>query len=218
MVQRQLKNNFKEIGFQVDGKIINELSKQVSSHLFALGELMKNSYDAKATKINIVFDKKNKQLIVEDNGTGISEENFKSLLHIAKSGKEYGREFEFREGEKTITRYTQGSKGLGLFCAFKFGDLVTWDTMFEGGSYKITVNKAEIIKLSDISKIKIPLEAGNRVFQGTTITISFELDSEINYIYSFFLEGENSKKIVKYFYAEDMEVSINLINKDGNSA
>lgn len=214
--KNQLEGNPTEVGFQVDGKILNELSKQVSSHLFALGELMKNSYDAEATRVNIIFDIKNKQLTVEDNGVGISKESFESLLHIAKSGKEYGREFEFCEGEKTIIRYTQGSKGLGLFCAFKFGDLVTWDTMFKGESYKLKVDKADIVKLPDISKVKIPLEEGNRVSQGTTITMSFELDSEIDYIYSFFLEGRNSKKIVKYFYAEDMEVSINLINEDGN--
>ena len=74
--KNQLEGNPTEVGFQVDGKILNELSKQVSSHLFALGELMKNSYDAEATRVNIIFDIKNKQLTVEDNGVGISKESF----------------------------------------------------------------------------------------------------------------------------------------------
>lgn len=85
----------KYIGFQVDGKIINELSKQVSSHLFALGELLKNSYDAQATNINITLDMQKSILIVEDNGLGISLNNIRSIFHIAKSEKTYGKESLF---------------------------------------------------------------------------------------------------------------------------
>lgn len=137
MKQPKLNNGNKEaekidkIHFQVDGKILNELSKQVSSHLFALGELMKNSYDAQATEVDIIFDKSLRTLTINDNGTGMSRSSLQSLLHIAKSGKEYGRKFSFNHNGKTITRLTQGSKGLGLFCAFKFGDIVVWDTYHE---------------------------------------------------------------------------------------
>lgn len=216
-IQESLEESPREVGFKVDGRILNELSKQVSSHLFALGELMKNCYDAKATKVNIIFNKKRKLLIIEDNGIGISEEHFRSLLHIAKSGKEYGREFRFLQGEKTITRYTQGSKGLGLFCAFKFGNEVVWDTRHNSKSYKLTVNKTDVINQTDLSQIKIPIEDSDKRTTGTTISISLEVDSEIDYVYSFFLEGKNSKKIVKYFDADDIEISLNLINEKGDS-
>jgi sensor histidine kinase regulating citrate/malate metabolism len=87
----ELEENHKDfIGFQVDGKIINELSNQVSSHLFAIGELMKNSYDAKATKIQISLNINENILTIEDNGDGIPQDNIQSLFHIAKSYKKYG--------------------------------------------------------------------------------------------------------------------------------
>ena len=207
----------RSVGFLVDGKILNELSRQVSSHLFALGELMKNSYDAKSTKIDITFNKKERLLIVEDDGIGISSNDFSSLLHIAKSGKEYGQKFSFNRDKKTITRYTQGSKGLGLFCAFKFGDLVIWDTKSDSESSKLIVNKNEVIELSNISKIRFPISEGSREKIGTTITIAIDPnDEDINYIYDFFKDSKNSKKITSYFHESDIIVSINLINENGD--
>ncbi|WP_312057423.1 ATP-binding protein [Acinetobacter courvalinii] len=188
------------VKFQVDGKILNELSKQVSSHLFALGELMKNSYDAEATSINITLDMKNNYLKIEDNGTGISEDNIKSLFHIAKSGKEYGRVFNFNLDKKTITRYTQGSKGLGLFCAFKFGDIVKWDTKYEDKpAYSITINKNNVIELSDITEINFPLVQSSRHERGTVITIALDPnDEEVDFIYDFFTNNNHSKKLVNF--------------------
>ena len=205
------------VKFQVDGKILNELSKQVSSHLFALGELMKNSYDAEATSIDITLNMKNNYLKIEDNGTGISADNIKSLFHIAKSGKEYGRVFNFNLDEKTITRYTQGSKGLGLFCAFKFGDIVQWDTKYEDKpGYSITVNKNNVIELSDITEVNFPLVQGSRIERGTIITITLDPnDKEVEFIYDFFINNNHSKKLVNFFYDKSIEVTLNLINKEG---
>ncbi|ENU24236.1 hypothetical protein F993_01552, partial [Acinetobacter proteolyticus] len=200
------------VKIQVDGKIVNELSKQVSSHLFALGELMKNSYDAKATIINIIFDMKKNNLTIEDNGDGINIANIQSLLHIAKSGKEYGREFSFNYKGKTITRYTQGSKGLGLFCAFKFGNKVQWDTRFSNQSYSITVNKDDIVDSSDISQINFPLQKGSRTTTGTTITIDFEpQDPDLHYIYQIITISKNYKKLVNFFHDDSMNIKFKVI-------
>ncbi|MDC4624454.1 ATP-binding protein, partial [Acinetobacter baumannii] len=126
-------NNFEDqtVKFQVDGKILNELSKQVTNHIFALGELIKNSYDAQATYIKITLDLKNSLLTVDDNGIGITKENIQSILHIAKSNKKYAKKITFVAGGRKIERFTQGSKGLGLFSAFKFGNIVNWDTKCE---------------------------------------------------------------------------------------
>ncbi len=200
------------VKIQVDGKIVNELSKQVSSHLFALGELMKNSYDAKATIISITFDMKKNKLIIDDNGDGINLDNIQSLLHIAKSGKEYGREFSFNSKNKTITRYTQGSKGLGLFCAFKFGNKVQWDTKFGNHSYSISVNKDDIVESSDISQINFPLRKGSRTTIGTTITIDFDpQDPELHYISQIMNISKNYKKLVNFFYDDSMNVKFKII-------
>ena len=174
------------IKFQVDGKILNELSKQVTSHIFALGELIKNSYDAQATHIKITLDLKNGLLTIDDNGIGITKKNIQSILHIAKSNKKYAKKFTFDLDGKIIERLTQGSKGLGLFSAFKFGNIVNWDTKCENSdSYSLTVDKGEVIKLSNISNAIYKLTTGERKSRGTTITIKLDNnDKEILFTYN----------------------------------
>ena len=208
----------KSLGFQVDGNILNELSRQVSSHLFALGELIKNSYDAKATLISIELDLSTNKLIIEDNGDGISYENAKSLFHIAKSSKKYGQKFTFltHTGEK-VTRYTQGSKGLGLLSAFKFGDIVSWNSKCKNETLLITVDKNDVVKLADINDISYPIFPGNKKENGTIITINLNSTDteEINYIYNYFKELRNAKKLTNFFFDNYLQITLTLRNKDG---
>ncbi|OOV81430.1 ATP-binding protein [Acinetobacter sp. ANC 5600] len=205
------------VKFQVDGKILNELSKQVTNHIFALGELIKNSYDAQATYIKITLDLKNSLLIIDDNGIGITKENMNSILHIAKSSKKYAQKFEFDVNGKKIERFTQGSKGLGLFSAFKFGNIVNWDTKSENSdSFSLTVDKGQVIKLSNISSATYKLETGKRKNRGTTITIKFDSDdTEILFTYKHLKEQINTKRLVNFFLDDSLIIDFNLIKHDG---
>ena len=207
------------IKFQVDGKILNELSKQVTSHIFALGELIKNSYDAQATSIEITLNLKEKLLIINDNGIGVSKENIQSILHIAKSNKEYAKKFTFTLDGIEITRLTQGSKGLGLFSAFKFGNTVNWDTKYDtNDSYSLTVNKNEVTKLADINNAIFKLETGERNSRGTTIRINLDNNyDEIIYTYNYFKEHINAKRLVNFFLDDSLTIEFNLINEDGKA-
>ncbi len=208
----------KTIKFQVDGKILNELSKQVTSHIFALGELIKNSYDAQATHIKITLNLKENLLIIDDNGIGISKENIQSILHIAKSNKEYAKKITFYSNGKVINRFTQGSKGLGLFSAFKFGNIVNWDTKCENSDpYTLTVNKEQVIKLSNINSATYQLETGKRENRGTTITIELDnYDKEIEYTYNHLKNQINTKRLVNFFLDDSLMIDFNLIKKDGS--
>lgn len=106
------------------GKIIEELSQKIPSSLFALNELVKNSYDAFSPDVNITVVPSELMIIISDNGNGMSIEEINSLFHISKSSKEYGREIS----QDGVTRIIQGSKGLGFLSAFKFGNTVEWKT------------------------------------------------------------------------------------------
>ena len=205
------------IKFQVDGKILNELSKQVTNHIFALGELIKNSYDAQATYIKITLDLKNSLLTIDDNGIGITKENIQSILHIAKSNKKYAKKFTLDVDGKKIERFTQGSKGLGLFSAFKFGNIVNWDTKCENSdAYSLTVDKAKVIKLSNISNAMYKLETGERKSRGTTITIKLDSnDKEILFTYKHLKDQINTKRLVNFFLDDSLAIDFNLINQDG---
>ncbi|WP_284089498.1 ATP-binding protein [Acinetobacter pittii] len=212
-------NNFEDqtVKFQVDGKILNELSKQVTNHIFALGELIKNSYDAQATYIKITLDLKNSLLTVDDNGIGISKENIQSILHIAKSNKKYAKKITFVAGGRKIERFTQGSKGLGLFSAFKFGNIVNWDTKCENSdSFRLTVDKNQVTKLSNISNATYKLKLGERKSRGTTITIKLDNnDKEILFTYNYLKDQINTKRLVNFFLDDSLIIDFNLIKKDG---
>jgi len=212
-------NNFEDqtVKFQVDGKILNELSKQVTNHIFALGELIKNSYDAQATYIKITLDLKNSLLTIDDNGIGITKENIQSILHIAKSNKKYAKKNTFIADGRKIERFTQGSKGLGLFSAFKFGNIVNWDTKCENSdSFRLTVDKNQVIKLSNISNATYKLKLGERKSRGTTITIKLDNnDKEILFTYNYLKDQINTKRLVNFFLDDSLIIDFNLIKKDG---
>jgi len=88
------------MNFKVAGGIIGELSEKIPSNLVALNEIIKNSYDAGAKNVSLVFDATNKIFRITDDGLGMNEQNIQELLHISKSSKQYG------ELNKETGRYT----------------------------------------------------------------------------------------------------------------
>ena len=66
------------IYFDVDSQLLGELGERlVARNYIALSELIKNSFDADATKVMVTFenvmdDYYNGRIIVEDNGTGMT--------------------------------------------------------------------------------------------------------------------------------------------------
>lgn len=71
------------------GKIIEELSQKIPSTLFALNELVKNSYDAFSPDVTITVVPSKLMITVSDRGNGMSLEEINSLFHISKSTKRY---------------------------------------------------------------------------------------------------------------------------------
>ncbi|WP_201582331.1 ATP-binding protein, partial [Psychrobacter sp. 72-O-c] len=203
----------KSIPVKVSGNIINEFSEKVPSYMFAINEVLKNSYDACATLINITYDLNEHTLEVSDNGFGISEESLESLFHIAESSKNYG--------EKICgDRYQQGEKGLGLLAVFKFGNLVEWETMHKSfsNSIKFEVDKREIIKLSNITDFDLPIEDLNKKGSvGTIVKIVCDEVENQDIIGEFFSSDINTKKITNLFLDSGIKVSFKLIGDSKNS-
>jgi signal transduction histidine kinase len=107
-------------GFSVDTKLFRELGELlVGRESTALVELIKNAYDADATKVTIlgrgIADSRTGSIIVSDNGVGMSEAEFsQGFLRIA------GRSKTTTDRRSTWfkRRYT-GEKGLGRLAAHK---------------------------------------------------------------------------------------------------
>ncbi|MDU5495545.1 sensor histidine kinase [Veillonella sp.] len=84
----------------------------------AVLELVKNAYDAGATKVDLSFSKSS--LVVKDNGKGMSLEDIKNLwMHVGKSDKGYSEVDQNNEN-----RILSGSKGIGRFALARLGSCV----------------------------------------------------------------------------------------------
>ncbi|TIX03979.1 MAG: hypothetical protein E5V57_16700, partial [Mesorhizobium sp.] len=111
-------------GFSVDTKLFRELGELlVGRESTALVELIKNAYDADATKVAILGEgiaKPDGRIIVTDNGIGMTEAEFTSgFLRIAGRSK-LGAD---RRSLWFQRRYT-GEKGVGRLAAHKLARVI----------------------------------------------------------------------------------------------
>ena len=105
-----------DLRFAVDSRLLFELGERlVARKSVALAELVKNSYDADATKAVVRLQdvtKEHGQIVVEDNGTGMTLQMIKrTWMRIATDDKDrnpvslvYGRPLA-------------GAKGIGRFAS-----------------------------------------------------------------------------------------------------
>src|SRR4051794_30439220 len=106
--------------FSVDTHVFRELGELlVGRDSTALLELIKNAYDADATRIVVTAidlgAPDRGRIVIEDDGCGMDESRFvNGFLRIASRFKEEGA----RRSESYRRRYT-GSKGIGRLAAHK---------------------------------------------------------------------------------------------------
>lgn len=112
--------------FRVSAKLKNILGKDlITSPNIAVFELVKNSYDAHASKVEITFDQGT--LVIADNGKGMSREDLiNKWLFVAYSAKSDGSEDRKYSGGNV--RHYAGAKGIGRMSCdslARFLDLIT---------------------------------------------------------------------------------------------
>ena len=105
-----------EVRFVVDAALLFQLGEElVNKRSVALGELIKNAYDADATSVTITFENvqtKGGTIEVADDGTGLSFERIRDAwMRIATSSKVH-EPFSDR-----FRRPRTGAKGIGRFAA-----------------------------------------------------------------------------------------------------
>lgn len=108
-----------ELKYEVEDKIIAELLgiQNFTNKESAILELIKNSYDAGATKTEIIY--KGKELTIIDNGKGMSENIIKeNWMYVGKSNKKGKYLFKDNIGQERIY---SGSKGIGRFALARLG-------------------------------------------------------------------------------------------------
>lgn len=146
----------------------------------AIAELIANTWDAYASKCDIITEKNN--MIIIDNGIGMTDNEFKE--RYAKSG--YEKDTDVRIPEDKVERPYMGQKGIGKFSAFSLSEEYTLFTksVEDDDWKKITLNNSilntkeatvpiTIERIEDLSELK--KEYQNIIFpeeSGTIIVIS----------------------------------------------
>lgn len=133
-------------------RLITMLGDQlIKNEKIALIELIKNSYDADSTYVNIEFKnfgknfevREDSQIIINDNGTGMSSDTIKKhWLNPATPNKvQIKRTSELTPKKRII----QGEKGIGRFSIYKLGKTISLIS-------KMRNENLESVLLSDFSK------------------------------------------------------------------
>jgi signal transduction histidine kinase len=168
--------------FTVDARLILQLGRDsIKSHTTALVELIKNSYDADATKVEVeIFSNRgqNNLIRVADNGFGMTEKDIDNhWLRIGYS-------------EKTLSKMSKkgrrkaGEKGIGRIAADRLGSILKLTTKSDEDDIQgIQVNWddfdvqdqiVENISIKEIQSptIKIPQKENEKSETGTELIIT----------------------------------------------
>ena len=184
----------------------------------AILELVKNAYDAEVLNLTIKFNEN--QLIIEDDGIGMSAEDIKKYwMHIGKSEKKYNI-----IDKNNKNRVLAGSKGLGRFALARLGESVrlfskkennnsvVWSTDWNSSKldYDNTFNKigTKIIidNLRDKwrkKKIENLVDFLQKIYNDDSMKIKLLYNNEEKVIKKYFLEpilGENCTTNINLFY------------------
>lgn len=164
------------VRFSVDAGIINRLGMElVARHETAVSELVKNAYDADATKVKILFKDTSTIggiLEIHDNGSGMTREQLiNGFMRLSSSEK-----MHFPLSPK-YNRKRAGKKGIGRFSAQRLGRKLTiiTQTIDVQQALKITINWDEFLGDSDLLSVTNQISFIDKVQDEGTILIIEQL-------------------------------------------
>jgi len=150
--------------FEVDARVAIQFGREsISSSIVAITELIKNSYDADAEKVDLLFF--TKSLIIRDNGNGMDEDQLiKNWLTIGTKNKLNDSR------SKNKKRVLTGEKGLGRLGVDRICEELILETKIVNTAffYRLIVkwDKYENRKVNSLSQItheifKVPISMSN---------------------------------------------------------
>jgi len=134
----------KNLQFKISSALKNIIgSDLISDDFIAVFELVKNSYDAHATKVEITFENiysDNAKIIIIDNGKGMNYDDLiNKWLFVAYSAKKEGTEedsYDYRDKIKVKRAYA-GAKGIGRFSCDRLGRELYLETIKDEPNSKV---------------------------------------------------------------------------------
>ncbi|MCQ2240009.1 ATP-binding protein [Treponema sp.] len=135
-----MENNNENVNFKVSSALKDLIGKDlIRNDNVAIFELVKNSYDAYARKVQITFAED--KIIIADNGKGMTFEDLRNKwLFLAYSAKKDGSEDSEEDKQSSyrdlINRHYAGAKGVGRFSCDRLGESLVLTTK-NGNSNKV---------------------------------------------------------------------------------
>ncbi|MCQ2587635.1 MAG: ATP-binding protein [Treponema sp.] len=121
-----MENTNSQVNFRVSSAIKDLIGKDlIRNDYVAIFELVKNSYDAYAKKVQITFE--DNRITIADNGKGMTFNDLEEKwLFLAYSAKKDGSEDSEKEKQTSyrdmINRHYAGAKGVGRFSCDRLGE------------------------------------------------------------------------------------------------
>ncbi|MDN4165808.1 sensor histidine kinase [Cytophagales bacterium LB-30] len=186
----------KPLQFKISSALKNIIGRDlITDDFIAVFELVKNSYDAHATRVDVIFEdiySSSGKIIIKDNGKGMSYQDLlDKWLFVAYSAKKDGREEDSYENYRDkikVKRAYAGAKGIGRFSCDRLGSELYLETLKDQTNAKPEVlitdwNKFEEDSNDEFVNVSVLHETLNvssyGIQHGTVLEIS-NLHSEWN--------------------------------------
>lgn len=161
------------LNFTVDAALLRELGERlVGKPYIALAELVKNGYDADASRVTIEMDLEKDRIIVRDNGHGMDLKEFKNFW--MRIGSIHKRRQKF---SRNLKRPLTGSKGIGRLSVQYLARELELSTIPEKNLHqklKAHVKWEEAVRAEDLTQATVEYEiksSDDGFDQGTEIVI-----------------------------------------------
>lgn len=173
-MNQEINSSKKPYQMKFDIGTIKHLGLQMYSTLpSVIGELVANSWDANATKVEITIPNEaigtSSEIVLRDDGIGMSDEDVRKKYLIV------GRNRRDESAERTPpphNRLIMGRKGIGKFSAFGIAKEIAVESMKDGEVSHFRMNYDELLEKAEKREIELPSEdATGTVTKGTTVTL-----------------------------------------------
>jgi signal transduction histidine kinase len=161
-----------DLVFQVNPRLLGLLGDQlIRDATLAVFELVKNAYDADATKCTVTLehalDQRKARITVEDNGTGMSRKIIQDAWMVIATDFRTTQRAKHQTSPK-YKRFALGEKGLGRFSIHKLGHQIRMTTRTQGEEEHVLEIKWDDIENSaDLRKSPVRLVTRKpEVFKG----------------------------------------------------
>lgn len=159
MTLKRQDNSPASLSFRPTARLLQLLGDElIASPRLAVFEMVKNAYDADASKVFVTFDIDNYQepsITVTDDGSGMTLETIQHIWMVPGNNHRQ-KQREERHRTPIHNRLPVGEKGIGRFAAHKLGDRIQVITKSQNDEeYEVDIDWSDLIQHQFLEEAKV---------------------------------------------------------------